>query len=166
MTAELSTVLPEIVMAVAAMGLLMLGVFRAADCTRQVSVLVILVFAAALLFLAKSGDQALSAFDGLFVVDKFTVFAKGLILMASALTVAMSIDFLEKEKMARFEYPVLVLFASLGMMIMVSAGDFLTLYLGLELQSLPLYVLAAYQRDNSRSTEAGLKYYVLGSLAS
>ena len=165
-TADLATVLPELLLALAGLSLLMLGVFRANDANREVTVLAVLAMAAALLVMARGDDQAVSAFGGLFVVDKFTIFAKGLILLASALTTAMSVDFLEKEKIGRFEYPVLILFSTLGMMTMVSAGDFLTLYLGLELQSLPLYVLAAYQRDNHRATEAGLKYFVLGALAS
>ena len=166
MTADLVTVLPELLLAVAGLGLLLFGVFRSADSTREVTVMVVLALAAALLLLARGSDDAATAFGGLFVLDKFTVFAKGLILLASALTAAMSVDFLEKEKIGRYEYPVLVLFSTLGMMTMVSAGDFLTLYMGLELQSLPLYVLAAYHRDNLRATEAGLKYFVLGALAS
>jgi len=166
MTADLTTVLPELLLALAGLGLLLFGAFRSVDSTREVTVLVVLTIAAALLLLARADDHAATAFGGLFVLDKFTIFSKGLILLASALTTAMSVDFLEKEKIGRFEYPVLVLFATLGMMVMVSAGDFMTLYLGLELQSLPLYVLAAYQRDNARATESGLKYFVLGALAS
>ena len=165
-TADLATVLPELLLALAGLSLLMFGVFRANDSSREVTVMTVLAIAAALLVLARGDDQTVSAFGGLFVVDKFTIFAKGLILLASALTTSMSVDFLEKEKIGRFEYPVLILFSTLGMLIMVSAGDFLTLYMGLELQSLPLYVLAAYQRENTQATEAGLKYFVLGALAS
>ena len=165
-TADLATVLPELLLALAGLSLLMFGVFRANDSSREVTVMTVLAIAAALLVLARGDDQTVSAFGGLFVVDKFTIFAKGLILLASALTTSMSVDFLEKEKIGRFEYPVLILFSTLGMLTMVSSGDFLTLYMGLELQSLPLYVLAAYQRDNVRATEAGVKYFVLGSLAS
>ena len=164
--ADIATVLPELLLALAGLGLLMLGVFRSSDATREVTVLTVLAIAAALLLLAKGDDQAVSAFGGLFVSDKFTTFAKGLVLLASALTTAMSFDFVTKEKIGRFEYPVLVLFSTLGMLVMVSSGDFLTLYMGLELQSLPLYVLAAYQRENARATESGLKYFVLGALAS
>jgi NADH-quinone oxidoreductase subunit N len=166
LTADIATVLPELLLALAGLGLLMFGVFQKGDATRVVSVLAILSFAAALLVMAKGDTQTITAFGGLIQVDRFTVFAKGLILLAAAFTTAMSVDFLEKEKIGRFEYPVLIVLSTLGMMVMVSSGDFLTLYLGLELQSLPLYVLAAYNRDSLRATEAGVKYFVLGALAS
>ena len=102
----------------------------------------------------------------MFVVDAFAVYAKLLVLLASAATLAMSRSWLRAEGLDHPEYPVLVLFATLGMMMMISANNFMALYLGLELQSLALYVLAASQRDSARATEAGLKYFVLGSLAS
>ena len=85
---------------------------------------------------------------------------------ASALSILLSLNFIEREYMARFEFPVLILFATLGMLLMISANDLISLYLGLELQSLALYVVAAFQRDSLRSTEAGLKYFVLGALSS
>ena len=165
-TADIATVLPELLLVLAGLGLLMFGVFKEGDATREVTIFTVLALAAALLVMARADDQAVSAFGGLFVVDRFTVFTKGLVLVASALTTAMSYDFLNREKIGRFEYPVLILFATVGMLTMVSAGDFMTLYMGLELQSLPLYVLAAYHRDNVRATESGLKYFILGSLAS
>ncbi len=167
MTFNLIPVLPELLVAAAALALLMLGVFRKGDSTRDATVLAIFAMGAALVALAGAagaGRQVL--FNGLFVLDGFAVFAKGLVLVASAFTAGMSLDYLKREKIGRFEYPVLVLFATLGMMMMISAGDFLSLYLGLETQSLSLYVLAAYHRDNQRATEAGLKYFVLGALAS
>ncbi|WP_052473200.1 NADH-quinone oxidoreductase subunit NuoN [Paramagnetospirillum magnetotacticum] len=153
-------------MAVAGLALLMLGVFRKEDSTKSVSVLVILALGAAMVLVSSLGGDRLTAFNGLFVADRFAGFAKGLVLVASAIATAMSLPYLEREKIGRFEYPVLVLFSTLGMMMMISANDFIALYLGLELQSLALYVLAAYNRDNARATEAGLKYFVLGSLAS
>ncbi|CAA7621028.1 NADH-quinone oxidoreductase subunit N [Candidatus Terasakiella magnetica] len=165
-TLDLAPALPEVFVAIAGLALLMLGVFRKDNATRTVSLLVIMVMAAALMLVSSLGTERHLAFGGLFVADRFAGFAKGLILLASAFSVAMSLQFLEKEKIARFEYPVLVLFATLGMMMMVSANDFLALYLGLELQSLSLYVLAAFNRDNLKSTEAGVKYFVLGALAS
>ena len=91
---------------------------------------------------------------------------KVLALIGSAVTLVMSIGFAEAEKFDKFEYPVLILLATLGMMLMISANDLIALYLGLELQSLALYVVAAINRDNLRSTEAGLKYFVLGALSS
>jgi NADH-quinone oxidoreductase subunit N len=144
----------------------MLGVFRKEDSTKAVATLVILAFGAAMVLVSALGGDKMVAFNGLFIADRFAGFAKGMILVASAIALAMSLPYLEREKIGRFEYPVLVLFATLGMMMMVSAGDFIALYLGLELQSLSLYVLAAYNRDNARATEAGLKYFVLGALAS
>lgn len=166
MIPDLIPVLPEVFMAVAGLALLMLGVFRKEDNTRPISVLVILVLGAAMMLVSSLGGDRHTAFNGLFVADRFSGFAKALILLASAFSVAMSLQYLEKERIARFEYPILVLFATLGMMMMVSANDFMSLYLGLELQSLSLYVLAAFQRDSLKSTEAGLKYFVLGALAS
>ena len=107
-----------------------------------------------------------AAFDGLFLSDGFSRFAKVLILLATALAIVMSMGYLRANKIERFEFPVLIVIAALGMMMMVSANDLMSLYLGLELQSLSLYVLAAFNRDSIRSSEAGLKYFVLGALAS
>lgn len=165
-TLDLVPVLPELFMAAAGLALLMIGVFRKDDGLKPISALAMLAMAAALVLVTSLGGDKLTAFNGLFVTDRFAAFAKGMVLVASIIALLMSISFLEKEKIGRFEYPVLVIFATLGMMMMVSAGDFIALYLGLEMQSLALYVLAAYNRDNARATESGLKYFVLGSLAS
>ena len=105
-------------------------------------------------------------FNGQFVTDAFATFNKELILLGGALALILSLDWNRSQGIARFEYPVLVLFATVGMMVMVSASNLMTLYLGLELQSLALYVLAAFARDDLRSSEAGLKYFVLSGLAS
>ena len=102
----------------------------------------------------------------MFVSDGFGDFMKMITLIGAALTLSMSCRYMEQENMARFEFPVLVLFATLGMMMMISAGDLISLYMGLELQSLSLYVIAAFRRDTLRSSEAGLKYFVLGALSS
>ena len=159
-------ILPEILMAVTALALLMLGVFRKGDCTRIATLSAILALVGALVLVSGAGSGRQVAFSGLFIVDGFGGFAKALVLLASAMTAAMSYPYLVREKIGRFEFPVLILFATLGMMMMVSANDFLSLYVGLEMQSLSLYVLAAYHRNNLRATEAGLKYFVLGALAS
>jgi NADH-quinone oxidoreductase subunit N len=158
--------LPELVIAVGAMALLMAGVFRKEDGFRFISnaALVVLVIAFIAVVAQPLGRQ--ETFGGMFVVDGFGRFGKALVLIGSGLTLFMSQSWLRKEAAERFEYPVVVLFATLGMLMMVSANNLISLYLGLELQSLALYVLAAYQRGNSRATEAGLKYFVLGSLAS
>ncbi|MBI5165087.1 MAG: NADH-quinone oxidoreductase subunit NuoN [Magnetospirillum sp.] len=162
--------LPELFLTVAALALLMLGVFRKEDGCRQSTLLAIIAMAIALVLTSQLGGSVSYAFGGgeagLFVMDGFGAFTKAMVLLGSAFTLGMSGTFLEREKIGRFEYPVLVLFATVGMMIMISANDFMSLYLGLELQSLSLYVLAAYHRDNLKATEAGVKYFVLGALAS
>ncbi len=165
--------LPELFMAVVIMALLMYGVFQRADVeeqeartTRVVSWLSVITLVLAGMLVASLSGGSLTAFGDMFVSDAFAVFCKILVLAGSALTIVMARGFLERQGMARFEYPVLVVFATLGMMMMVSANDLISLYLGLEMQSLSLYVIAAFQRDDTRSTEAGLKYFVLGALAS
>jgi NADH-quinone oxidoreductase subunit N len=159
--------LPEIFLAVAGLALLMLGVFLRGNPTERIawlSVLALIVTGVLLLWAPSAGTQ--TAFQGLYVVDQFARFLKILVLLGSALTIILSLDYVARENMRRFEFPVLLLFATLGMMMMLSANDLIALYVGLELQSLALYVVAAFQRDSERSTEAGLKYFVLGALSS
>ena len=158
--------LPEMMLAGAAMALLMFGVFLPRERARLIGWLAVLVLVAAMVLVIATPASGQQAFAGLFVVDRFARFMKLLALGASALSVLLSLDYVEREHMARFEFPILMLFATLGMMLMISANDLIALYLGLELQSLPLYVIAAFQRDSLRSTEAGLKYFVLGALSS
>ncbi len=166
--------LPEIFLVLAAMALLMVGVFQREPATgfsvpamRLVSRLGFGALVLALFVTWALGRQGPSeAFDGLFVLDPFAVFFKIFILIASALCLVMARDHLERHESARFEFPVLVLLSTVGMMMMVSANDLISLYLGLELQSLALYVLAAFRRDELRSTEAGVKYFILGAVAS
>lgn len=166
--------MPEIFLALAAMGLLLLGAFqrdvdpamviktsRLAQRLGVVALLLTLLLVATIAAKAKG-----ETFGGLFIVDGFAVFFKIAILAAAALTLLISQDYLEKERVARFEFPVLVLLSTLGMLMMVSANNLMSLYVGLELQSLALYVVAAFHRTDVRSTEAGLKYFVLGALAS
>jgi NADH-quinone oxidoreductase subunit N len=158
--------LPELILALLAMGLLMYGVFargdRSASCT-WAAVYGIVVAGAVV---AMGGEGRAEAFYGQFVTDDFTRFAKLLVLGASGATLLMARRWMVSEGIARFEFPVLMLLTTVGMMLMVSANDLISMYLGLELQSLALYVLATVQRDNLRATEAGLKYFVLGALAS
>ncbi len=156
---------PEIFMAISALVLLMLGVFRAKDSTNLTTWLTVGVMAVTA-GLAITGTHDSLTFSNLFVVNGFTVFAKVLTLLGAGLTLLLINSWAHEQKVARFELPILVLFATLGMMLMISANDLIALYLGLELQSLSLYVLAAYHRDNQRATEAGVKYFVLGALAS
>ncbi|QEX22356.1 NADH-quinone oxidoreductase subunit N [Hypericibacter adhaerens] len=166
MNQSLSLALPEIVVAAAGLVLLMLGVFRRGDSTRLVAWLVVavLILATVLVWVAPTATG--HAFGGLFVTDSYAGFVKVLVLLAAAAAMVMSLGYIEREQMARFEFPVLLLFSTLGMMLMISANDLISLYVGLELQSLALYVVAAFRRDTIRSTEAGLKYFVLGALSS
>ncbi|MSP51666.1 MAG: NADH-quinone oxidoreductase subunit NuoN [Alphaproteobacteria bacterium] len=163
---DIATLASEMVIALAAMALLMIGVFRGDRSTRLVAWLSVLTLAAALALLLDGGDSTTIALRGMFVADPFALFAKVVVLLGSAFAIVLSMAYIEREGMARFEYPVLILFATLGMMMMVSANNLMALYLGVELQSLALYVVAALRRDSLRSTEAGLKYFVLGALSS
>jgi NADH-quinone oxidoreductase subunit N len=163
---DLITALPEIVMALAASTLLMVGVFTKKGALRIVLGGSVIVIAVTMALIIAGPPGSSQAFGGLFLRDAYGDFMKVLVLLGAGLTMIMSLHYLEREEMARFEFPILMLFATLGMMIMVSAGDLLALYLGLELQSLSLYVIAAFRRDQLRSSEAGLKYFVLGALSS
>ncbi|MFQ3622338.1 MAG: NADH-quinone oxidoreductase subunit NuoN [Acetobacteraceae bacterium] len=157
--------LPEIVLACLGMAMLMVGVFLKRGASEVVSMLALasLVLTAVLVL---SLERPAVAFGGLFVVDEFAVFTKALAILAAALGLILSLDWNARERIDRFEYPVLIVFATVGMMMMISANDLMSLYLGLELSALALYVLAAFQREDVRATEAGLKYFVLGALAS
>ena len=157
---------PEITLAVGAMALLILGVFRGDRSLKLITYLTmaLMVIVGAMVVLI-SGNR-LMAFNGTFVEDQFAAFVKIAILAASIGSLWISLEYLRLEKMARFEYPILIALATVGMMMMVSANDLITLYVSLELQSLALYVLAAFNRDSERSSEAGLKYFVLGALSS
>jgi NADH-quinone oxidoreductase subunit N len=163
---DLLPVLPEIALACGAMVMLMVGAFAGEGSSRFVNGLcvIILIAVGGLVLWLPSGRFVL--FNGSFVVDDYARFLKLLTLAGSAGTLILSLDYLRVEKQQRFEYGVLFLLATLGMLMLISANDLIALYLGLELMSLPLYVVAASNRDNLRSTEAGLKYFVLGALSS
>jgi NADH-quinone oxidoreductase subunit N len=158
--------LPEIVLALGAMLLLMVGVFRGEQATKGIeggAVLLLLLTAVIVVWLPAG---KLVTFDGSFVVDSFARFLKLLALAGSAAAIVMSSNYLAVEKRGTFEYSILILLSTVGMMMLISAADLIALYLGLELMSLALYVVAAIDRDSVRSTEAGLKYFVLGALSS
>jgi NADH-quinone oxidoreductase subunit N len=156
--------LPEIVLAVGAMAVLMIGSFTGANGERAGWLSILVLIGAGALILTQTGVERI--FNDAFVSDPYARFVKILILAGSAAAILMSVDDLRRAGVDRFEVPVLILLATVGMMMMVSAGDLLALYLGLELQSLALYVLAAVRRDDVRSSEAGMKYFVLGALSS
>jgi NADH-quinone oxidoreductase subunit N len=166
LSANLNVLAPELILAVSGMVLLIVGVLRSDRSMNLLSLLTSVAMAAAAFVMMMYGDGRQTAFAGAFIVDDFARYVKLLVLLGSIVTLALSQSYLAQEKIARFEFPILVLFATVGMMLMVSAGGFIGLYMGLELQSLTLYVLAAFHRDNARSTEAGLKYFVLGALSS
>ena len=157
---------PEIALGIGAMALLMLGAYRDERVVRLVDGLSIalLVLAGVVLLMLPGGK--LTSFGGSFVVDDFARFLKILALIGSAVAIALSLDYAKRERQQRFEYSVLIVLSTIGMMMLISAADLIALYLGLELMSLPLYVVAASHRDSLRSTEAGLKYFVLGALSS
>ena len=163
---QLQPVLPELVLAVGAMVLLMLGAYRGEGTTRLVTTLSILLLVATGVLELMLPAGKLVTFGGSFIVDDFARFLKILALIGSAATLLLSTEFLSSASGRIFEYAILVVLSTLGMMVLISAGDLITLYLGLELMSLALYVVAAANRDNAKSTEAGLKYFVLGALSS
>ena len=159
--------LPEVVLAVGALALLMLGVFRSRDGRDWIiSECAIAVLGLAFLLLFVGTGPKVVVFDGAFIDDAYGRYMKGLALIGSIVTLLLSLDYMRREKIDLFEFPVLVLLATLGMLMLISAQTLMSLYLGLELMSLALYVIAAFHRDNVRASEAGLKYFALGALSS
>ncbi len=170
---NLAPALPEIFLGVITMALLMLGAFQKADdkvdearVAQLISKLGIITLVLTMMLVATVSGGVMTTFGGMFISDPFAIYFKVLVLIASTLALVLSQDYMEQHGIARFEYVILVLFATLGMLVMVSANSLMSLYLGLEMQSLSLYVIASFHRDDARSTEAGLKYFVLGAVAS
>jgi NADH-quinone oxidoreductase subunit N len=169
---NLMPALPEIFLSLMAMALLMIGVFHkdskgdGVAPARLVSYLGVAALVIGLVMVMAVTSDRMLTFAGMFVVDPFAGFFKVLVLIASGVALIISRGYLERQGIARFEFTVLILLATVGMMMMISANDLISLYIGLEMQSLALYVIASFQRDDMRSTEAGLKYFVLGALAS
>ena len=167
MSTDLAIILPEIVLALYAMAALMFGVYTSKDgAAPTILWATVGLFLALALWIGLGGGGERAAFGGLVLDDPFSRFAKVVILVSAAAVLAMSADYMARRGLLRFEYPVLIALAVTGMMVMVSAGDLMSLYVGIELQSLSLYVIAALRRDSVKSTEAGLKYFVLGALSS
>ncbi|AEG48863.1 NAD(P)H-quinone oxidoreductase subunit 2 [Sphingobium chlorophenolicum L-1] len=165
-SASLLAVLPELILTAGGLILMLIAAYGGDATARPVNWLAVLTLAAAGLALSCSLAHGPDAFDGLVRADAFSVFAKALIYGAAAAAILLAPRYFSVGGVPRPEYPVLILFSSIGMGMMVSAGDLLTLYVGLEMQSLAAYVLASFMRQDERSSEAGLKYFVLGSLAS
>ena len=158
--------MPEIFLAITAMGFLIVGVFqgnRATDVLCWASCMSLIV-AAVLLFQTNWETQYI--FNNMLVVDHFAAIMKIIIIVGVIASLGLSVQYLYQERIAHFEYPVLVLFSAIGMMLMLSSNNFLSLYMGLELQSLSLYILAAFHRNSVRSGEAAVKYFILGALSS
>jgi NADH-quinone oxidoreductase subunit N len=167
MLANVTLLLPELVLFIGAMGLLMVGAFATTDATRVIeygAISLLLIAAIASWMQGEAYPQL--AFGDAFIVDAFSAFMKTLTYLATAVVIIMARGFMQNENLARFEVPVLMILAAVGMGMMISANDLIALYMGIELQSLALYVLAAIKRDSLRATEAGLKYFVLGALSS
>ena len=162
-TIDIVIALPEVFLAIMAMVLMMVGVYvRAQRAYSLVTNLAIICLLLVLALIVLGKPSAIFAFNKLFINDTFAQFVKVLIVIAGILILLIDRS-MKDHKIDRFEYPILLMFASVGMMLMVSANDLLSLYIGLELQSLSLYVIAALSRDSIRSSEAGLKYFVLGA---
>jgi NADH-quinone oxidoreductase subunit N len=158
--------LPELILGVGILALILLGAWRGAKAFSLIMELTVLLLGLAILAIVLSSKSDSSLFDGAFIDDGFGRFMQVLALSGSLVSVLLSIDFLRATRNIKFEFPVLVLLSSLGMLLLISADNLIALYLGLELMSLALYVMAAFERDNGRASEAGLKYFVLGALSS
>ena len=158
--------LPEIFLAAVSLILLMVGVFLGNRATTILTWLCVVAMGVALIMVLAGSHAPSTTFFGMFITDSFAIFMKCLVLIGAAVTLIIGMGFVKRENMNRFEFPILILFATLGMLLMISANDLIALYIGLELQSLSLYIVAAFRRESLRSSEAGLKYFVLGALSS
>jgi len=161
---SLAPVIPELLLAIGAMALLMVGAYGGVRTTSAIMALSILLLV--VVGLAVGLQPSATTFGGSFIVDPFARFLKILALIGSGAAILFARGFLAEPSRRNFEFLILILLSTLGMMVLISAGDLITLYLGLELMSLALYVVAASHRDSVKSTEAGLKYFVLGALSS
>jgi len=164
--ADLIPLMPEVLLAGFAMILLIYGVFQGNQKTRSVSFLSVGALIISLVFMVMQTPTGLPVLNGMFLQNEFTYFIKILIFGGLIVSILLSIQYLYQDQILKFEFPILVLFSGLGMMLMVSANDMLSLYVGLELQSLSLYVLAAIRKTHLRSAESGMKYFILGALSS
>lgn len=165
-SASLLAVLPELILTAGGLVLMLVAAWGGEASSRVVNWLSVLTLALAGIALSTSLANGPVAFAGLVRADAFSAFAKAMIYAAAAAAILLAPRYFRTDGKERPEYPVLILFSAIGMGMMVSAGDLLTLYVGLEMQSLAAYVLASFMRQDVRSSEAGLKYFVLGSLAS
>lgn len=163
---SLSPVLPEFILAIGSLALLLLGAIGGERWTKALYELAIAILGVVLLTVIFNHRAPSVSFDGAFMDDAFSHFMKVLALFGSISTLVMSIPFLRQQGINKFEFPILVMLSTLGMLTLISAGNLIALYLGFELMSLALYVIAAFHREDGRASEAGLKYFVLGALSS
>ena len=158
--------LPEILLALGALAMVLIGAIRGQKAQTLIEAMAIALMLGALVLVLGQGAEKVTTFERAFVSDGFSRFMKVLTLLGSIIAILLSMDYFKSRKIDKFEYPILITLATVGMMMMISANDMIALYLGLELQSLALYVVAAIHRDDAKSSEAGLKYFVLGALSS
>ncbi|WP_375462885.1 NADH-quinone oxidoreductase subunit NuoN [uncultured Methylobacterium sp.] len=164
---SLTPLLPELILGVGVLVLILYGAFRGDRAVEGVNVGALLLLLLALfVVMSQPPGTKVTTLSGSFIQDGFSKVMKALVLLGSAATILLSRDYFQREKIDRFEFPILIVLCTIGMLVMVSANDLIALYLGLELQSLAAYVIAAFHRDDLKSTEAGLKYFVLGALSS
>ncbi|KQP42356.1 NADH:ubiquinone oxidoreductase subunit N [Methylobacterium sp. Leaf104] len=162
----LGPALPELILSIGVLVLILYGAFRGERSAEGVNVGALILLVVALFAVMSQSGAKVTTLNGSFIVDNFSKVMKALILLGSAASILLARDYFQRERIDRFEFPILLLLCTIGMMVMASANDLIALYLGLELQSLAAYVIAAFHRDNLKSTEAGLKYFVLGALSS
>ena len=158
-------ILPELFLSIAIMFLLMLGVFIKKS-FKLVNLLTILSLIFAIALVLNQPNEIIKIFNGSYIIDKLSIFMKVLTLLFCVFVLLLSKDYIKNNSIDKIEYPIIILASTLGMILMISSYDLIIFYLGLELQSLCLYILASFKRDDERSTEAGLKYFVLSALAS
>ena len=161
---SLPVILPEAVLAAGTLALVLYGALRGERGSALVNEIAVGLLGLVFILLVARNRPMGVTFYGSFADDAFTRFMSALALVGSLVTLLLSVEFMRKERIGGFEFPVLILISTLGMLMLISANDFIALYLGFELMSLALYVIAAYRRDDLRATEAGLKYFVLGAL--
>jgi NADH-quinone oxidoreductase subunit N len=166
MPLDLTPALSEVILLLAGLALLVIGAFRDEERGRLLAQLAALALAVAAVVVVAQDKSRVVGLSGHLVFDGYAAFLKVVILLGAAVSILLGSGYMRDQRIDRFEFPLLALFSALGMTMMVSANSLLTLYMAIELQSLPLYVMAAFNRDSLRSTESGLKYFVLSSLAS
>jgi len=163
---QLNLIIPELFLTTSIMILLMIGVFYKNSFNLIFKLSTIILLATFILLFNHSVDTSAKLFNNSYTIDYLSLFMKALTLVACIFVMLSSFDYIKLIGINKIEYPILILSATLGMMIMISSYDLIVFYMGLELQSLSLYVLASFDKDNYRSSEAGLKYFVLSALSS